>query len=454
MDPNPFIRPHTPAARVVRPFVRFAQREASGGLVLLGCALVALIWANSPWSAAYFRLWETPVAFAFGGFSLSMSLAHLINDGLMALFFLLVGLEIKREILVGELSSLRQAGLPLIAAVGGMVVPASLYALFNLGSPTLRGWGTPMATDIAFALGVLALLGSRAPLALKVFLSALAIVDDLGSVLVIALFYSGGLDVTWLGLSAVVLALMAAANRFGVRSLLPYGLLFAVLWYAMHHSGIHATVAGVLAAFTIPAWSRIDGQRFVGRSRELLDEFESAGDCDDDARLNEAQTVALHNLESGAEKVSMPLHRLEHALHPWVAFGIMPLFAFANAGVPLGGGPSPFSPVAFGIFAGLVLGKPLGIYLATRLAVALRVGALPEGVTWRHIHGVAWLGGIGFTMSLFVSALAFGESKELAIAKTAILAASTLAGIVGYAILARSGRRSPEGSAPSAVLQV
>jgi NhaA family Na+:H+ antiporter len=405
--------------------------------VLLGCALLALFWANSPWSASYFALWKTPISLSTGNFALEMSLGHFINDGLMALFFLLVGLEIKREILVGELSSLRQASLPLVAAVGGMVVPASFYALFNLGSPTLRGWGTPMATDIAFALGVLALLGNRVPTSLKVFLAALAIVDDIGSVLVIALFYSSGVSMTWLAISAAVLGLMAAINRFGVRSLLPYGLLFAALWYAVHHSGIHATVAGVLAAFTIPAWSRIDGRRFVDRSRELLDEFEGSGDCDNDVILNDAQTAALQGIERSVERVTMPLQRLEHTLHSWVAFCIMPIFALANAGVALGGGPAPLGPVSFGIFAGLVVGKPVGIYLATLLAVKLRVGDLPEGVTWRHVHGVGWLGGIGFTMSLFVSGLAFGESAELDVAKTAILAASSVAGIVGCLILYR-----------------
>lgn len=436
-----FIRPRTPAERAVRPFIQFAKREASGGLVLLGCAILALAWANSPWSATYFHLWETPIAFSVGRFSLTMPLSHFINDGLMALFFLLVGLEIKREILVGELSSLRQASLPLVAALGGMVVPASLYAVFNLGSPTLRGWGTPMATDIAFALGVLALLGSRVPTGLKVFLAALAIVDDIGSVLVIALFYSGGVSGPWLAASAGILATMAVANRLGMRSLLPYGVLFLLLWYAVHHSGIHATVAGVLAAFTIPAWSRIDGRRFVDRSRELLDEFECTGDCDNDVVMNDAQTAALQSIEHAVERVTTPLQRLEHSLHPWVAFGIMPVFALANAGVSIvGGGAAPTGPVAIGIFAGLVFGKPIGIYLSTLLAVKMKLGDLPEGVTWRHVHGVAWLGGIGFTMSLFVSGLAYGVSKELDIAKVAILAASLVAGTVGSILLYRTSR--------------
>ncbi|MGV3618908.1 MAG: Na+/H+ antiporter NhaA [Fimbriimonas sp.] len=447
-QPRSFIRTHTPAERAVRPFVRFARREASGGLILLGCALLALIWANSPWAKAYFHLWEIPIGVTVGGVSLDMPLGHFINDGLMALFFLLVGLEIKREILVGELSSLRQASLPLVAAVGGMVVPASLYALFNLGSPTIRGWGTPMATDIAFALGVLALLGSRVPTGLKVFLAALAIVDDIGSVLVIALFYSGGISGGWLAASGAVLVVMALMNRLGVRMLMPYGILFAVLWYVVHHSGIHATVAGVLAAFTIPTWSRIDGRRFVDRSRELLDEFECTGDCDNDVILNDAQTAALQSLEHGVERVTTPLQRLEHALHPWVAFFIMPVFAFANAGVSLVGGAGvPTGSVATGIFAGLVLGKPLGIYLLTRLAVKMRMAELPEGVTWRHVHGVAWLGGIGFTMSLFVSALAYGPSRELETAKVAILAASAVAGAVGCAILYRSTAKAARNGA-------
>lgn len=442
---NSDLRP-TRVELAVRPFVEFFHREASAGLVLLAITAVALIWANSPFAASYDALWKAEVAVRAGGFSMGMDLRHLVNDGLMAVFFLLVGLEIKREILVGELSSTRKAALPMMAALGGMVFPALIYVAINLGSPGIRGWGAPMATDIAFALGVLALLGSRAPIGLKVFLTAVAIVDDIGAVLVIALFYSGGIATGWLAASAAVLAAMAVANRLGVRSIPFYLGMFALLWYAVHYTGIHATVAGVLAAMTVPAGSRIDGRRFASRTRALIDEFENSGDSDEDAILNEQQTAALHEIERDSERVGSPLQRLEHALHPWVAFAIVPVFALANAGVSLVGGsdaPQPTQPIAIGLFLGLVLGKPIGIYLMTWLTVRLGLGDLPQGVTWRHIHGAGWLGGIGFTMSLFVATLAFGEGRDLQTAKAAILAASAVAGSIGLWIVSHAKPTDP-----------
>jgi NhaA family Na+:H+ antiporter len=436
----------SPIERVLRPFAEFAQREASSGLVLMACAVIALLWANSPWSGSYDAIWHIPFGVEIGSGGITHSLAHWINDGLMGLFFLLVGLEIKRELLVGELSSLRQASLPLFAALGGMVAPALIYWSLNQGGVGQRGWGVPMATDIAFSLGVLALLGSRVPAGLRVFVAALAIVDDIGSVLVIALFYSSNLNLAALGLAGAIFIGMMVANRMGVRSLLAYMTMATLLWLAVLNSGIHASLAGVVAALAIPSRSRIDGERFLQRSRSLLNQFEAGGDHDSDVLLNEDQDATVRKLERVIEGVGTPLQRLERVLHPLVAFGIMPLFALANAGVRLnadGISEAVRSPIALGIVVGLVLGKFVGILLFSRLAVAIGIGALPEGVGWRHVGGAAWLCGIGFTMSLFVAALAFGESTNLAAAKVGIIAASLIAGTVGSLILRSQSENRP-----------
>ena len=316
-----------PIERVLRPIREFIHLEASAGLLLLLATAVALAWANSPWRGAYDALWHTPVTVGAGRFVLTMDLHHWINDGLMALFFFVVGLEIKREVLMGELASLQRAALPIAAAVGGMVVPALIYVALNAGTAGAGGWGIPMATDIAFALGVLALLGRRVPLALKVFLTAVAVVDDLGAVLVIALFYTPSVSWASLAAAAGLLAAAAAANRLGVRHVLPYAVLGTGLWLAVLLSGVHATVAGVLLAMTIPARSRIDALAFALRGQAYLDEFRSASTSDPRAHITEHQQTALHHLEEAAEQVETPLHRLEHALHPWVAFAIMPVFA-------------------------------------------------------------------------------------------------------------------------------
>jgi NhaA family Na+:H+ antiporter len=437
---------HLPAhARLVRraldTFQQFARAEASSGLLLLACAAVALAWANSPWADGYFHLWEVPVTIGTPAFGLTESLHHWINDGLMAVFFFLVGLEIKRELLVGELSSLRQAALPIAAAIGGMVIPAALYALLNPSGPGASGWGIPMATDIAFALGILALLGNRVPLALKVFLAALAIVDDLGAVLVIAFFYTATISWASLGVAAVVLAMLLTINRAGVRHPAPYALLGIMLWVAFLQSGIHATIAGVLLAMTIPARTRIDQQEFANQVREGLGGFERASGPGVSVLTNSAQQEVIHHIEDACEGAQSPLMRLEHALHGVVAFGILPLFALANAGVRLGGNVAgAFSDsVALGIVLGLVVGKPLGITLASWLVVRSGVSALPGGTTWRHIHGASWLGGIGFTMSLFVAGLAFQDGRLVDASKLGILAASLVAGITGWLLL-RSSR--------------
>ena len=421
------------------PLREFVHAEASGGVLLLLCAVAALVWANSPWDGAYADLWATRLTIGPGDAAIGKPLGLWINDGLMAVFFFVVGLEIKREVLVGELASLRQAALPIAAALGGMAMPALIFVAINVGGDGARGWGVPMATDIAFALGILALLGDRVPAAIKIFLTALAIVDDLGAVLVIALFYTA--EVTWAALGAAGLFLIAllVANRLHVRRPVVYAVLGAGLWVAFLKSGVHATIAGVLLAATIPARTRIDGDVFLARGQALLDEFEHAGRDGHDLLTNGRQQAVVQELEAACEAVETPLQRLEHALHPWVAFVIMPLFALANAGVVLDGGAvaSLGDRVALGVVLGLVIGKQVGVVLFAWLAVRAGVTSLPDGVAWRQLYGAAWLAGIGFTMSLFIAELAFVDAALLAEAKLGILVASLLAGIGGALLLRR-----------------
>jgi NhaA family Na+:H+ antiporter len=429
--------------RVMYPVLRLLRTAPAAGLVLLGCAVVALVWANSPWAHGYHAVWETPVTLRVGASAATLTLHAIVNDGLMAVFFFLVGLEIKREVLVGELARLRQAALPVAAALGGMVVPALLFLLFNAGEPTARGWGIPMATDIAFALGVLALVGSRVPSSLRVFLSALAIADDLGAVLVIALFYTAGVSWGALGAAGALLLLSLAANAAGVRSWVIYALIGVALWVAVLLSGVHATVAGVLLAMTIPSRTRIDEDALLAGARAALEDFDRACDPATTVLSNRAHQDALYRLEVLSEQALPPLARLEHGLHGIVTFGIMPLFAHANAGVSLSGAGSVLdSPVAHGVLLGLVVGKPVGIALASWLAVRVGAAALPAGVTWRSLTGVAVLGGIGFTMSLFIAGLAFGSAPEqLTAAKLGTLTASLIAGVLGWSLL-RFGQRT------------
>jgi Na+:H+ antiporter, NhaA family len=433
--------PASPIERILGPFKRFIHAETSGGIILLIATILALVWANSPWSGSYHHLWELPLGFRLGDWTFSMSLHHFINDALMAVFFLFVGLEIKREMLVGELASIRAAALPIAAAAGGMIVPALLYTAVNLGGEGVSGWGIPMATDIAFALGILALMGPRVPLGLKVFLAALAIVDDLGAVLVIAIFYTADLDLGALAGSAAVFIALLAMNRLGVRHAAAYGFVGLFLWFAVLASGIHATVAGVLLALAIPARTRIDTHEFLVTGRQILDDFDHAGVEGGDVLTNRGQQEAIFALESNCEAAQAPLRRLEHNLHLWVGFLIIPIFALSNAGVELSGGfaDSIRHPVPLGIILGLVLGKPIGITLFSWLAVRTGAVVLPQQVTWRAMIGVSFLGGIGFTMSLFIATLAFGEGSHLLdFAKIGILGASVLAAVVGW-ILLRSG---------------
>ncbi|WP_431857072.1 Na+/H+ antiporter NhaA [Azospirillum sp.] len=376
----------------------FLHNEASGGIVLLAASVAALVWANSAAAPLYEGLLHLPVGVHAGARGLEMSLHHWINDALMAVFFLLVGLEIKREVLAGELSTPARAALPAIAALGGMAMPALVYVGFNAGQPgNLHGWAIPAATDIAFAVGVLVLLGNRVPSSLRVFLLALAIMDDLGAIVIIAAFYTAGVAPTALGFAVACGVLLAWFNLIGVKRLTPYMIVGVVLWVCVLKSGVHATLAGVALAFAIPL--RTDG----------------------------------------AHGEKTPLHRLEHALHPWVAYLILPLFALANAGVPLAGitAESLLEPVTLGVALGLFVGKQVGVMLAVWIAVRLRLAPLPAGATWTQLYGVAVLTGIGFTMSLFIGALAFGGAADKDVAvRLGVLVGSLASALCGYAVLA------------------
>jgi len=392
-------------------------------MLLILAALLAFIWANTPWSAGYFALKSVPLGIDVGPWRLEHALYWWVNDALMAVFFLLVGLEIKRELLVGELSNPQTARLAVFAALGGMLAPALVYLMFNFGTPAASGWGVSMATDIAFAIGVLALLGDRVPLGLKVLLTALAIVDDLGAVLVIAAFYTASLNLTALLLGALVLAAAFGLNALRVRNLGAYGVLGVLLWLCILASGIHPTVAGVLLAFAIPVARDV---------RPPLVELSEAG-LDG---TSEEVTSRLGMLEQHLEELQSPLHRMEHGLHPWTAFLILPLFAFFNAGVSVAG--STVNSITLGVAAGLVIGKPVGVLLASWLTVRLRLASLPEGATWPGMLGVGLLAGIGFTMALFIADLAFTTSEQLDAAKLGILSASVVAALLAVVVLSRA----------------
>jgi NhaA family Na+:H+ antiporter len=422
-------------------FQRFFRTETVSGSVLLLFAIAALILANSPLAEGYEQFWRIPFTVGIVDHSLSLTLHQWINDGLMTLFFLLVGLEIKRELLAGELSSGKQAALPLVSAIGGMIVPAAIYFLFNPTGAGARGWGIPMATDIAFALGALALIAPRAPIGAKVFLVALAIVDDMGAVLVIALFYSN--TIAWGALSGAtaVLLILIGFNVTGVRPLWPYLLGGGMLWYFVHESGIHPTVAGVVLAFTIPTHTRINAAQFSQEARALLDKFDQTETGDLVVLTSKGQQENLFALEHASWDVTAPMLRLEHALHNFSAFVVMPLFAFANAGVKIGA-PSEHGEVMLGALTGLIAGKPLGITAAAFISIKIGLGQLPAGVRWPSLVGIACLAGIGFTMSLFIAMLAFDETAPLNAAKSGILAGSLLAGIAG-AIILKTASNSP-----------
>ena len=439
MDQQPPKLPIRLVRTIINPFQRFFQLEASSGILLIICTIGALAWANSPWAESYHHLWETEVTFAFGDFELSKHLIHWINDGLMAIFFFVVGLEIKRELLTGELASPQKAALPIMAAIGGIVVPAGIYIAFNFNGPYVNGWGVPIATDIAFALGVLVLLGKRVPLALKVFLTALAIVDDLGAVLVVAIFYTDQIYWESVGIAAGILAFLTVLNLTGVRYVPLYGIIGIILWVVVLKSGIHATIAGVLLALTIPARTKDPVTGFAQDHKSLMGELKQVHTQTDTEWLDHTGQTILQSMYANAGKMISPLYRLEHGLHSWVGYLVMPIFALANAGVQVSGESMQHfgDPVLLGILLGLVIGKPVGILLASLLAIRLGWAALPRGLTRMHLLGAACLGGIGFTMSIFIANLAFAGPDVLQLAKLGILAGSIIAGVAGWFILSR-----------------
>jgi len=420
-------------------FEWFVHSEVTGSILLLACTLIALVWANSPWADSYVDLLHTYVGVSWGDAALQLSLHHWINDGLMVVFFFVVGLEIKRELVVGELSSFNKAALPVAAAIGGMVVPAVLFFVLNIGGEGARGWGVPMATDIAFALGVLAIFGTRAPLGLKVFLTALAIADDLGAVAVIAIFYTDKIKILPLVVAAALLGLMFVAIQTRMRKGILYLLIIGV-WVAVFSSGVHATVAGILMAMVVPVRPRVDPHRFIDETEERLERIKKMELSEHSLISDHEQLDIVESIHSHAEDTLPAGLVLERYLHPVQVWLILPLFALANAGVAIGGDLMSVlaSPLALGIIVGLVVGKPVGIGLLSWLAVKSGRGALPERVTWAQVFGAGCLAGIGFTMSLFITDLAFDNEALIATAKIGILAASLASGILGFIVLSKS----------------
>ncbi len=431
--------------RVLTPFDEFIHRQTTSGLLLMASAILALVLANSFLAEAYFHLLHTPLGIRIGAWGIDMSLHHWVNDGLMTLFFFVVGMELKREMLVGELADMRQAALPIIAAIGGMVMPALIFFAINHGTDAVRGWGIPMATDIAFAVGALVLLASRVPKALITFLVALAIADDLGAVVVIALFYTQQLALDWLLIAVVLVALLFVLNYAGIRKVLPYFGVATLLWYALLQSGVHATLAGVLCAFAIPARPKYNPELFSARIKETLQRFDASHQYGGNIMTNEGLYAAVQTLEKGVRGVQTPLQRLEHSWHLPVAFLVIPVFSLVNACIPLQLGTlgeTLTHPVMLGVMFGLVLGKFIGITGACWLALRLGIGQLPGGTRFSQIAAVSVLGGIGFTMSIFIAELGFSAQAEyLLMAKTGVLAASLLAGIIGFFWLWLLGRK-------------
>lgn len=422
--------------KFIGPIEEFIHRQTTSGLLLMSSAIIALILANSPFAENYFHLLHAPISVSVANWAVEMTLHHGINDGLMALFFFVVGLELKREILVGELAKLRNAILPIAAAIGGMVVPALIYYLINPDGEASSGWGIPMATDIAFAVGALALLASRVPRALITFLIALAIVDDLGAVLVIALFYTETIVITPLLIAGALFILLLSFNKLGIRRTLPYFSVAVMLWYALLLSGIHPTLAGILGAMSVPAMPKYDPKLFSEHVKDLMQEFDASHQPGQSIMTNDPLRGVVQNLENSVLSVGVPLKRLERIWNSPVAYVIIPVFALANAGIPLQFGSISETithPVMLGVSLGLILGKFIGIAGVSWLVLKLGIAELPKDTRFTQIAGVSLLAGIGFTMSIFVAQLAFGNNEELLLmAKTGILGASLLAGIAGY----------------------
>ena len=422
-----------------RKLIQFTHSSTKATGAMLLAAVVALIVANTGAYEAFLDFWHTEVGVFFGDGFAGMSLGHVINDIFMAIFFLLVGLEVKYELTVGELTNIRQALLPIVAAVGGVLAPIGIYLAFNATNPeTAHGWGVPTATDIAFALGILALLGNRVPNGVRVFLSTLAVADDIIAILVIAIFYGHSPSLPWLAVAAVVLFVLVLMNRNHIYSLIPYLLVGAVLWYCVYMSGVHATIAGVLLAFTIPSGSRVNIKSFLTWSGDKVREARSAYQPETPVIAQGGYIETVQDLSRVARQVVPPATRLEHRLYPWVYFGILPLFALTNADVSFLGvdvGAMLSSPVLYGVLLGLLVGKPLGIMLFSMAVVKSKLASLPENVNWFHMLGASILGGVGFTMAIFVANLAFPDEGLVATAKLGILAASLLAGVLGFVLL-------------------
>lgn len=430
---------------IVEPMKRFLGNSTMSGIVLFSSAILALILSNSPWAEAYHHLWETKFSVGFGKYSISKSLHHWINDGLMAIFFFVIGLELKREIIAGELSNPKKALLPLVSAVGGMLLPAFIFLAINNGGEASNGWGIPMATDIAFALGVLYLLGNRVPISLKIFLTALAIADDLGAVLVIAFFYTSDINLHSLGLGAIFMVVLVTANVIGVRSTVFYGIVgIGGLWLAFLMSGVHATIAAVLAAFTIPANVKINETAFSSKASGLLARFNQAMP-NNNRTITKEQLYILEEIRSISKKALTPLQRLEHSMHPFVSFIIMPIFALANAGVAISTNffEQLSNPLTTGIICGLLIGKVLGVAGFAFIMLKLRLATLPDGMNKLHLLGVGFLAAIGFTMSLFVSELAFEQKDLINNAKIGVLLASVTASFIGFYIIKIAGKEKP-----------
>lgn len=427
--------------------VRFTHSTTRAALVMLLAAVAAVVVANTPAHASFEELLHVQVGLFFGDAVAGMSVAHVINDLFMALFFLLVGLEIKYEMTVGELTNIRQAILPIMGAAGGVLAPIAVYAAFNAANPeTAGGWGVPTATDIAFALGILALLGSKVPSGVRVFLSTLAVADDIIAILVIAIFYGHAPSAGWLAAAAVVMAVLVAMNRLHVYALAPYLAVGAVLWACVLMSGVHATIAGVLLAFAIPTGSRVNLHSFMDWSGKTVQQARDEFSPHEPVLGQGAYLSTVKSLSRVSRQVVPPAVRLEHRLHPWVYFLMLPLFALTNAGVRfVDGDPAAIfaDPVLYGVGLGLLLGKPVGIMLFSFITVKVRAARLPEGVSWAHILGAALLGGVGFTMAIFVANLAYADPAHIATAKMGILMASLLAGAAGFAFLLGVAKRTP-----------
>jgi len=421
--------------KIATPFERFLHAQQTTGLVLMLMTIVALLLANSPLSEVYSNFFHMKINFNVGSWAISHSLHDWINDGLMAIYFFLIGLEIKREMVEGELSDIKVAILPILAAIGGMIFPALIYLGINYDSSGAKGWGIPMATDIAFAISALVLLGKRVPTSLLTFLVALAIVDDLGAVLVIALFYTDAINMMALGLSGVMFLIMISFNRFGIHMMLPYFIVALLMWFFMLESGVHATIAGVIAALTIPLNPKETPVTFANDTKNLIDEYTKYPVATDQV-MHKKQKVILTNIKEKVNKVETPSARLEDGLHLPVSLIVIPLFALANAGISIDFstiGTTVMEPVSLGIIAGLIIGKVIGIFGVSWFIIKLKIAKLPENTTMKQIFGVSLLGGIGFTMSIFVANLAFINNPELIFqAKAGVLCASLFAGLFGY----------------------